>query len=145
MRRRAIASEKETIAKNREHERARRELLGGSVRPLDVQRERKSRQMRSAAHETTKSLGSLVQRMSDEVKLSEQTTMIITTSSSTLRDTHVHMNAIGQTIRSGGKLITKYGRRETTDKILLVLALLLYFGVILYILKKRIFRYFEFW
>jgi protein transport protein SEC20 len=79
--------------------------------------------------------------MGDEVRLSEQATMILTTSSSTLKDTGIHMTAIGQSIKSGGKLITKYGRREMTDKILLFMALLLYFGVIIYILKKRVFSF----
>jgi protein transport protein SEC20 len=77
--------------------------------------------------------------MNDEVKVSEQATMILTTSSSTLRDTGLQMGAIGQSIKSGGKLISKYARRETTDKILLFMALLLYFAVIFYILRKRMF------
>ncbi|KAI6218236.1 Vesicle transport protein SEC20 [Aphelenchoides fujianensis] len=85
--------------------------------------------------------------MSEQVQISDHANLILTTSSSTLRDTSTHMEAIGATIRSGGKLITKYGRRETTDKILLALALLLYFGVIVYILKKRVFtfRFPELW
>jgi protein transport protein SEC20 len=79
--------------------------------------------------------------MGDEVRVSEQATMILTTSSSTLKDTGIHMTSIGQSIRSGGKLITKYGRREFTDKILIFFALLFYFGVILYILRKRVFTF----
>lgn len=55
-----------------------------------------------------------------------------------LKETHLHFNSVGATIRSGGKLVSKYARRETTDKILIVLALMLYFGVVLYILSRRL-------
>jgi protein transport protein SEC20 len=87
-------------------------------------------------------LSALVRRMNDEVKVSEQATRILTCSSEILRETNSHFNSIGNTIVGSGRLISKFGRRETTDSILIVLALLLYFGVILYILKKRVFRSF---
>ncbi|KAI6170771.1 Sec20 [Aphelenchoides bicaudatus] len=130
------------ITKNREEQEQRDALLKPSRSGVFSKRtERRDRQARVDAKETTKNLSSLVQRMGDEVRLSEQSTMILTTSSSTLKDTGLQMNAIGQSIKSGGKLITKYGRRELTDKILLFMALLLYFGVIIYILKKRVFTF----
>ncbi len=48
---------------------------------------------------------------------------------------------MGATIQSGGKLLSKYSRRELTDKILIALALCLFFGVVFYILRKRVFKY----
>lgn len=83
------------------------------------------------------SLHALVRQMNEEVKLSEQTTRILTSSSGTLRTANAELGSIDATIRSGGKLLSKFTRRETTDKILLILALIFYFVVILYILKKR--------
>lgn len=73
-----------------------------------------------------------------EVKFSESTTATLVHSSAVLRESHSNFHAVSATIRSGGKLISKYARRETTDKILIVLALTLYFGVIFYILRKRL-------
>merc|ERR1719397_1646399 len=37
------------------------------------------------------------------------------------------------------KLITKYARREFTDKVLIIFALAFFFAVVLYILRKRVF------
>jgi protein transport protein SEC20 len=42
---------------------------------------------------------------------------------------------IGQSKR----LITKYARREFTDKVLIIFALAFFFAVVLYILRKRVF------
>ncbi|KAI6183771.1 Alanine--tRNA ligase [Aphelenchoides bicaudatus] len=92
----------------------------------------------SNAQYTTKGLSSLVRRMDDEVKLSEKTIRILTCSSGVLQDANTRVGSIGHTIRSGSSLFAKYARRETTDKILVALALVLYFGVVLYILQKRI-------
>lgn len=122
------------------------------------QRQRYDRQadgLRTKAEKTTEMLNSLVLRMSEQVsqlktnpiypannliqvQQSEATTATLIHSSAVLKETHSHFNAVGSTIRSGGKLLSKYARRETTDKILIVLALLLYFSVIFYILQRRI-------
>ncbi len=42
-------------------------------------------------------------------------------------------------ISNSRKLITKYGRREFTDKLLIFLALVFFFATVLYIMKKRLF------
>ena len=41
-------------------------------------------------------------------------------------------------IQHSRKLLTKYGRRECTDKLLILLALVFFFASVLYILKKRL-------
>ena len=46
---------------------------------------------------------------------------------------------MGGVIGQSRKLITKYARREFTDKILIAFALAFFFGVVLYILRKRLF------
>lgn len=107
---------------------------------------RKPGRTASDGHDATSSLGMLVRQMNEEVKLSEQTTQILTTSSGILRNANNQLDTIGYSIRSGGSLVKKYARRETTDKILLLMALLLYFGVTLYILKKRmLFSFIDLW
>lgn len=45
---------------------------------------------------------------------------------------------MGGHIQHSHRLLTKYGRREFTDKLLIFLALVLFFGTVLYIMKKRI-------
>ena len=45
---------------------------------------------------------------------------------------------MGAVIGQSGKLITKYGRRETTDKVLIFLAFAFFFSVVFYILRKRV-------
>ena len=99
---------------------------------------RRSDGLKARSERTTEMLGTLIARMHEQVQQSEQTTSALVHSSSVLRDSHSNFNAVSATIRSGGKLISKYGRRETTDKILIVLCLVLYFGVCLYILRKRL-------
>ncbi|VDN02949.1 unnamed protein product [Thelazia callipaeda] len=88
--------------------------------------------------QTTEGLTSLVAKMSDQLKLSEDTTSALIHSSYLLKDTESEYSSMGAHIQSGGKLISKYSRRECTDKVLITFALLLYVVVILYILRKRI-------
>jgi protein transport protein SEC20 len=99
----------------------------------------------SNARQTTRTLGTLVRRMNEEVRLSENATRILTCSSSVLQGASSRFDSIGHTILGGGKLLSKYARREITDKILLASALSLYFGVILYILQKRVFTFYLPW
>ena len=42
-------------------------------------------------------------------------------------------------IQHSRKLLTKYSRREFTDKLLIFLALVFFFATVLYIVKKRLF------
>lgn len=44
-----------------------------------------------------------------------------------------------QVIVQSGKLLGKYGRREVTDKVLLVLAFVFFLACVFYILQKRLF------
>uniref|UniRef100_A0A914W437 Vesicle transport protein SEC20 n=2 Tax=Plectus sambesii TaxID=2011161 RepID=A0A914W437_9BILA len=104
-------------------------------------RQTQSSNMRHQASKTTDSLSQLVTKMSDQVKMSEDTTTSLVNSSSVLRETEKEFGTMGATIQSGGKLLSKYARRELTDKILIALALCLFFGVVYYILRKRVFRF----
>lgn len=55
-----------------------------------------------------------------------------------LKDTHFQFKSTDVAIRDGGKLLAKVTRKERIDKIFLVLALMFYFGVVLYILRRRL-------
>ena len=60
-------------------------------------------------------------------------------SSHVVGETGAEYRSMGGVIGQPKKLITKYGRREFTDKVLYVFALAFFFAVVLYILRKRVF------
>lgn len=76
--------------------------------------------------------------MHSQVRRSEETMQALVGSSTTLEYTKKEMDTIGSTVKIGSRLISKFNRREFTDKVLIFLGLALFFGVVLYILKKRL-------
>lgn len=66
---------------------------------------------------------------------------VAVSSSRTLLDANEEFKSMSGTIQLGRKLITKYNRRELTDKLLIFLALALFLATVLYILKKRLFPF----
>jgi hypothetical protein len=46
----------------------------------------------------------------------------------------------GENITLAGYLINKLKRREVTDKILLALSLMVFFSIVLYVIKVRVFK-----
>uniref|UniRef100_A0A8R1Y4G6 ANK_REP_REGION domain-containing protein n=1 Tax=Onchocerca volvulus TaxID=6282 RepID=A0A8R1Y4G6_ONCVO len=110
-------------------EQSRNYLLQGGDDPQDIEfrsRRKRAENLKSQTLKATESLSSLVSKMSDQLKLSEDTTSTLIHSSFLLKDTESEYSSMGAHIQSGGKLISKYGRRECTDKILITFALLLY-------------------
>ncbi|KAF4081024.1 hypothetical protein AMELA_G00156040 [Ameiurus melas] len=89
----------------------------------------------------TESLMSISRMMSQQVMQSEETISTLATSSRTVQETNEEFKAMTGTIQLGRKLITKYNRRELTDKLLIFLALALFLATVLYILKKRLFPF----
>lgn len=87
--------------------------------------------------ELTEGLTALVRQMDSQVRQSEATLTALIGSSQSLGETETEFKDMGATIKSSGKLLSKYGRREITDKLLIFLALLLFFGTCFYIVKKR--------
>ncbi|GAA6084395.1 vesicle transport protein SEC20, partial [Tachysurus ichikawai] len=89
----------------------------------------------------TESLMNISRMMSQQVNQSEETISTLATSSRTVLETNEEFKAMTGTIQLGRKLITKYNRRELTDKLLIFLALALFLATVLYILKKRFFPF----
>ncbi|KAM3867306.1 vesicle transport protein SEC20 isoform 1-T1 [Diretmus argenteus] len=89
----------------------------------------------------TESLMSISRMMAQQVQQSEETMTSLATSSRTVQETNEEFKAMTGTIQLGRKLITKYNRRELTDKLLIFLAIALFLGTVLYILKKRLFPF----
>uniref|UniRef100_A0A8C6UQZ7 BCL2 interacting protein 1a n=1 Tax=Neogobius melanostomus TaxID=47308 RepID=A0A8C6UQZ7_9GOBI len=89
----------------------------------------------------TENLMSISRMMAQQVQQSEETVTTLATSSKTVNETNEEFKAMTGTIQLGRKLITKYNRRELTDKLLIFLALALFLATVLYILKKRLFPF----
>lgn len=62
----------------------------------------------------------------------------LVTSSRKIEKTKDEMADMGSSVRTSQRLLAKYDRRELTDKLLIIAGLALFFGVVLYILKKRL-------
>jgi len=45
---------------------------------------------------------------------------------------------MGGHIQNAKRLLTKYGQRELTDKLLIFIALVFFFATVLYILRRRL-------
>ena len=60
-------------------------------------------------------------------------------SSNQITETHEEFKSMTGHIQNSRKLLTKYSRRELTDKLLIFLALVFFFSTVFYRLKKRMF------
>ncbi|XP_062942459.1 vesicle transport protein SEC20 isoform X3 [Cynocephalus volans] len=89
----------------------------------------------------TESLMGISRMMSQQVQQSEQAMQTLVNSSRTILDANEEFKSMSGTIQLGRKLITKYNRRELTDKLLIFLALALFLATVLYIMKKRLFPF----
>ncbi|KAE8286156.1 Vesicle transport protein SEC20 BCL2/adenovirus E1B [Larimichthys crocea] len=89
----------------------------------------------------TENLMSISRMMAQQVQQSEETMTSLATSSRTIQETNDEFKTMTGTIQLGRKLITKYNRRELTDKLLIFLAVALFLATVLYILKKRLFPF----
>ncbi|KAM9377700.1 vesicle transport protein SEC20-like [Pholidichthys leucotaenia] len=89
----------------------------------------------------TENLMSISRMMAQQVEQSQETITTLANSSRTIQETNEEFKTMTGTIQLGRKLITKYNRRELTDKLLIFLALALFLATVLYILKKRLFPF----
>ncbi|KAL6473942.1 hypothetical protein MHYP_G00175030 [Metynnis hypsauchen] len=105
------------------------------------QRKLTKESLAQTSSDITESLMSISRMMSQQVKQSEETISTLSTSSRTVLETNEEFKTMTGTIQLGRKLITKYNRRELTDKLLIFLALALFLATVLYILKKRLFPF----
>jgi len=104
-----------------------------------VRRRRGKEELVTAHGSVTRDLQAISRQLADTVDRSRQTVDTLGVSSQVVGETHVEYRAMGGVIGQSRKLITKYGRREFTDKVLIVFALAFFFAVVLYILRKRVF------
>lgn len=76
--------------------------------------------------------------LQNQVASSKETMRSLVSSSSVITTTKAGMEEIGVNVKVSSGLISKYERRELTDKVLIAIGLIFFFGVVLYILQKRL-------
>ena len=111
--------------------RAKRELFDNST---PTKKREDSVQASSAA---TESLVELRHRLSTELDNSKRTLDVLAQSSGQITATSDEMKNMAAHIQSSHRLVTKFGRREVTDILLIMAGVAFFFVVVLYILKKR--------
>ncbi|KAM7284628.1 vesicle transport protein SEC20 isoform X1 [Ixodes scapularis] len=87
----------------------------------------------------TESLFSVSRMMADQVKHSENALEMLVGTSSVITESQEESRHMSSTILQSKKLLTKYGRREMTDRVLILLAVVFFFACVLYVLKRRLF------
>ncbi|KAL4714082.1 hypothetical protein ACJJTC_008436 [Scirpophaga incertulas] len=87
----------------------------------------------------TEQLLSISRQLADTTQRSQDTLDTLVSSSSTVHGTKTELQNTASTISQSGKLLTKYGRREFTDKVIMFFAFLFFVAVCLYIVQKRLF------
>ncbi|KAL5471474.1 hypothetical protein EMCRGX_G029594 [Ephydatia muelleri] len=117
-----------------QEEEARKELMPED--PPNVIRQRKADER--SAQNVTESLMELRHAMASQIQQSDDTMHMLLTSSRKIEKTKDEMADMGSSVRTSQRLLAKYDRRELTDKLLIIAGLALFFGVVLYILKKRL-------
>jgi len=88
---------------------------------------------------TTAKLASISQEVANIVDQSKNTLDALAQSSQVVTDTREEYKTMGNVISSTKKLVSRYGRRETTDLILIFLAVCLFFAACVYVIQKRVF------
>lgn len=87
----------------------------------------------------TENLFSISRMMADQVKNSENALDLLVSTSTVITESQEEARQMSSAILQSKKLLTKYGRREMTDRVLIILALLFFFACVLYVLKRRLF------
>lgn len=118
--------------------RERDELINSKMDP-ELRKRQNRENLAKTASSITENLSSLNKLMADNVKSSELTNQALYTSSDTLGSAHEEFKGMAAVTQTSRKLLTKYNRRELTDRLLIFLALAFFLGtVVLHIEEENI-------
>lgn len=119
---------------------AKEDLFGMSEEQQSALRKRRDKQtMIKMSGGVTDKLLSISRHLAETTQKSADTLDTLITSSDKVTGTKDELEHQQQVIVQSGKLLGKYGRREVTDKALLVLAFAFFLACVFYILQKRLF------
>lgn len=110
-----------------------------TVTPDAELRQRHKTSLISAQESVTERMLNISKNLAETTQKSAVTLDSLIQSSSTVETTNEELLNTGGTIQQSGKLLNKYGRRETTDKVLLFLAFIFFLACVFYIVQKRLF------
>ncbi|XP_052771349.1 vesicle transport protein SEC20-like isoform X2 [Mya arenaria] len=110
-------------------------MAGTTVRKRNIN---SKETLAKAASNVTESLLELNQTMDAQVRKGNLTLTTLESSSRVITDTHEEFKSMGGHIHNSRRLITKYGQRELTDKLLIFIALVFFLATVLYILRRRL-------
>lgn len=82
---------------------------------------------------------SISRHLSETTQRSAATLDTLVASSAHVEGTRDELQSTAGTISQSGKLLKKYGRRECTDKVLLMFAFAFFLACVVYIVQKRVF------
>jgi protein transport protein SEC20 len=106
-----------------------------------LKQRRRSRNRDTLVRETghvTDSLSAISRQLAAAVERSAMTVGELAQSSQTVTETQEEFKNMGSVIGQSRKLITKFGRRETTDRVLIFFAFAFFFACVFYVLRKRV-------
>ncbi|XP_067657991.1 vesicle transport protein SEC20-like [Haliotis asinina] len=117
--------------------RSKEQLLSGGISAKQRGKGNKETLAKTASN-ITENLMSLNKMLTSQLEQSELSMTMLASSSKTVTDTQDEFRNMGGHIENSRRLLTKYGRRELTDRLLIFLALVFFFATVLYIMKKRL-------
>jgi len=115
------------------------DLLSRGEGKQGLRQRRDKEQMVTEHGAVTQSLQAISRQLAETVERSKMTVGALEGSSTTVDEVGDEYRSMAGVIGQSKKLITKYARREFTDKVLIIFALAFFFAVVLYILRKRVF------
>ena len=118
------------------------ELLSRRSEPEEEARRRRrldKEGLSQKASSLTEDLLNISQMMAAQVAVSEQSLNSLVSSSAVVTETQEEFKSMGSLLVQSRNLLSKYGRREITDRVLIFLALAFFFACCLYVLLKRLF------
>ena len=87
--------------------------------------------------QATDKLAAISRQLAETVERSSVTVGTLVESSETVKETKDEYAGLGSIVGQSRRLITKYARRETTDKVLILFATAFFFAVVFYIFRKK--------
>ncbi|GFU34431.1 hypothetical protein NPIL_251361 [Nephila pilipes] len=91
------------------------------------------------ASSITDNLLAIKNMMATQVKQSEESLHTLFGSNQMVTNTQEEFKTMGSVIHQSKTLLQKYGRREVTDKVLIVFAVIFFITCVFYIVQKRLF------
>ncbi|PNF24603.1 Vesicle transport protein SEC20, partial [Cryptotermes secundus] len=108
--------------------------------PMPKYRQRKDKEgLVKMSSDVTEQLLSISRHLAETTQRSAGSLETLANSSSNVQGTQEELKTTGSVILQSRKLLAKYGRREFTDKVLLIFAFVFFLACVLYILQKRFF------